>query len=113
MKNASVGSPGLQLVTQVGTIMDLSPSSHGGHEVSIQISKGRSLSTGDIICVGIPVPESTDPPIFTVHGMEHRGRQLRQVEGPGAISFTIAALPASVCLNAPVCRIFSAVRSQP
>lgn len=94
---------------RIGTIINLSPAG-GGQEISIQLEAGRSLANGDILCVGIPVPESTDPPVFSVRGLTHRGRRLREVTGPEAVTFVVATLSRSMHIDAPVCRIFSACR---
>lgn len=97
--------------TRIGTIVSLAPAdSSAGHDVSIRIEADRTLSSGDILCVGIPVPESADPPIFSVQRMMQHGRSLREVAGPGTVMFTVPSLSSLMCLNAPVCRIIFGTR---
>lgn len=93
---------------RVGTVIGSVPAGSASHMVSVELDQGKTLTEGDLICLGIPVPESTDPPLFMVRSLVYGGHKLRSVSGPGVVTCTVRT-PMAFQLKAPVCRIISAI----
>ncbi|MDD5567143.1 MAG: hypothetical protein PHH01_03015 [Patescibacteria group bacterium] len=58
------------------------------HLIDVALDDGHTLCKGDVVCIGIPAPESREPPLFTINRLQHRGRIIPSVAGPAAICFS-------------------------